>query len=254
MKITVTIERIYLPVLFVAILIKTTVAHSQDNKWAIYPSLGIDMGGAVPFPLSDIPDGSKGTPSLSPNVGLGFSYGFMEKWDVRIEVNYRILGFTAWADVRSQPFYFDNQVDVIYFSGETKTNVELRFVEFPLVFNYQAGKNWGLLFGLYYSRILEGTFETEGDNGVISPNKDVTDNAQLPGIASTSYNFNDKLDKYDAGVFFGYIHKAGSRFGFRGRLFIGLKSIFVEEFDNIDYEMYQVRLDAGVTYTLFSGI
>ncbi|MFC2124513.1 outer membrane beta-barrel protein [Bacteroidota bacterium] len=253
MKAPVSIKRILQQVLLITLLTNVSIVYSQENKWMIYPSLGIDMGGAVPFPFSDIPDGAKGTPKLSPNVGLGFSRGINEKWRVQIEVNYRILGFSAWADVRSQPFYFDNQVDVIYFTGETKTDVELRFVEIPLVFNYHAGNNWGLLVGPYYSRILEGTFNTAGVNGVISPDKNITDNAQLPGVANTNYNFNDELDKFDAGIFIGYIHRASSRIGFRGRLFIGFKSIFIKEFDNIDYELYQVRLDAGVTYTLFSS-
>jgi len=217
----------------------------------VYPSLGIDMGGALPYTFSEIPERAKGTPRLSPNICLGYAHTIHERWYMQIDANYRVLGFTAWADVRSQPFYFDNQIDVIYFSGETKTDVELRFVEFPLLFNYQAGKNWGLLFGPYYSRILDGTFDTEGKNGVISPDKDITDNAQLPGIANTRYNFNDELDNYDVGVFIGYLHNTDGRFGFRGRLYLGFKSIFKKEFENIEYELYQIRLDAGVTYTLF---
>ena len=236
--------------LLISIFIVTNVS-AQSYKWSVYPTLGIDMGGAIPLPLSDIPKGAGGTPKLNPALGLGFEYRIKEKWLLGIEVNYHNLEFSAKADVRSQPFYFDNHATILYFSGKTQTAIELRFVEFPIIVSYRAGKNWSFLFGTYYSRILEGSFETEGKDGVISPDKLITDNAVLPGVAITSYNFNDRIDTYDLGLFLGYRYQVGPKLAFFGRFHWGFKSIFKKEFDNIEYEMYQLRLTAGISYSLF---
>ena len=227
--------------------------NAQISKWRIYPALGIDMGGAVPFPFSDIPSGSKGTPKLNPNLGLGFQHHLYKKWSIGVEVNYHILAFSARADVRSQPFYFDNHLDTLYFSGNTSTDVELRFLEFPVLAEYAINSRWRLAFGIYYSRILEGSFQTSGTKGVLSDDKSITDTAPLPGVATTSYDFNDYLDVWDAGLLVGFRYGIGQKLYFWSRFQVGFKSIFVPEFQNIDYKMYQVRVNVGASITLFSS-
>lgn len=224
-----------------------------EPGWKIAPALGIDMGGAVPIPFSSIPDGSKGTPRLTPNLGLGFQYSLNNKWNIVAEVNYHILSYTAMANVRSQPFWSDDRSYSLYFSGEAHSSTELRFVEFPVLACLQPGEHWSLVFGGYYSRMIEGTFETEGKNGWISANKEDTDTAPLPGTQSTNYDFSEELDRFDWGALIGYQYKISPRILFWGRFHWGFKSIFKQEFQNIDYEMYQLRLSTGISFTLFKG-
>lgn len=227
---------------------------SQHFNWTIYPSLGIDMGGAVPFPFSDIPEGSGGTPKLNPTLGLGGEYKLHDKWFLAVEVNYHILAFSSKAEVRSQTFYqigLNGELAISYFTGYTTADVELRQVEFPLIATFRSGKNWAVPFGIYYSRILEGEFVTEGRDGYLSFNKEDTDNAVLPGYTNTNFDFNDDLDSYDFGILFGYRYNLNHRLYFWSKFHIGFKSIFQKEFYNIDYEMYQVRVSIGASYNLF---
>jgi hypothetical protein len=220
---------------------------AQDFKWSLYPSLGIDMGGAVPFPFSDIPDGAGGTPKLNPLLGAGFEYNLHPKWNLSLEVNYHNLEFSARAKVISQSI----NNGALYFSGDTKTDVELRQVEFPLLSRWKAGEHWSLLFGIYYSRMLEGNFISQGSNGVLSPDKDITDNAVLPGTADMESDYSWALDKYDFGVLLGYRYNLNHRLFFWGRFHIGFKSIFQKDFEVIEYEMYQLRVSIGASYALF---
>lgn len=238
-------------ILFIIFL--PSLAFSQNSKWKIYPSLGIDLGGAIPFPLSDLPDGAKGTPKPFPNLGLGTEYMLNEKWFFALEANYHILSFSAKANVRSQPFYFDNKTDVLYFSGRTNADIEIRFIEFPLLGVHRINKLWTFLFGTYYSILLEGSFYTEGTDGVLSSDKNITDNAVLPGVANTQYNFNDNIDVYDFGLLAGYKYSTNQKLLFWAQMHFGFKSIFEKEFENIDYELYQLRLSVGLSYNLFSG-
>jgi hypothetical protein len=238
--------------IFTAIFVFYSPIFSQEVKWQLYPSLGIDMGGAIPVPLSKIPDGVKGTPKLTPNLGLGTQYSLNDKWNIAFDISYHTLLFTASADVRSQEFFSDDGQSVLYFSGETHSKVEIRFAGFPISAFYKLNENWSLIMGAYYSFVLEGSFETEGSDGWISDDKSITDNALLPGIVNTSYNFNDNLDNFDLGGLIGYQYKITPRILFWGRFYIGMKSIFKPEFQNISYEMYQMRLSTGISYVFFN--
>lgn len=224
---------------------------SQERKFNFYPNIAVDLGGAIPFPLSDIPKGAGGTPKPYPSIGIGSEYNLNEKWQLGFEINYHLIAFSSNADVISQPFYFDDG-SAQYFTGKTEADVELRMVEFPLIAFYKLKEGRRILFGAYYSRILEGRFNTKGINGIYSPDKDITDNATLPGPEYTiEYNFNEFIDNYDIGIMIGYRYIINHRFYLWGRLNVGFKSIFEKDFNNIDYEMYQVRLNLGVSYLLF---
>lgn len=224
---------------------------AQNRKWWIYPSLGFDLGGTIPFPLSDIPDGAKASPKFNLCFGLGFEYPVTGKWDFVMEAGYHKLAFSGRADVRSQSFYFDNQ-NILYFTGHTSTDVEISFLEFPVMAIYKLNNRASVLLGGYYSRILNGSFNTKGTDGVLSPDKNITDAAQMPGPANTVYDFNDYLDNWDTGLLIGYRHTVKHRIYVWSNIKVGLKSIFVREFYNIDYDMYQVRLNAGVSFTFFN--
>lgn len=233
------------------ILLFTLTALAQDKKFNVYPNLAIDLGGAIPFPLSDIPNGASWSPKLYPSLGIGTEYDLKEKWQLAFEINYHVIAFTSDADVVSQAFYW-NDGTAQYYTGNTKTDVELRFVEFPLIAFYELKEGRRFLFGAYYSRILEGRFQTKGINGIYSPDKNITDNAILPGPEYTiEYDFDDELDNFDYGILFGYRYSINHKFYFWARLNVGFKSIFEKEFNNIDYEMYQVRINLGISYKLF---
>jgi hypothetical protein len=226
-------------------------AFSQDRKFNFYPNVAVDLGGAIPFPLSDIPEGAGGTPKPYPSLGIGADYNLNEKWQLALEVNYHLIAFSSEADVISQPFYF-NDGSAQYFTGNTEADVELRMVEFPFIAFYQLKEGRKFLFGTYYSRILDGRFQTRGINGIYSPDKNITDNATLPGPEYTiEYNFDEYIDSYDYGILIGYCYDLSTRLHLWTRLNVGFKSIFVKEFTNIDYEMYQVRINLGVSYKLF---
>jgi hypothetical protein len=235
-----------------AMLCFPLMLQAQSGKWQVYALLGVDMGVAIPFPLSGIPEGAKVTPKVTPNLGLGFEYHLFEKWNLGFETSYYILAFSAKTDIRSQPFYFDNHLDVLYFSGKTSTNVRLRLLELPLMAVYAISPGWSVAPGVYYSRILNGSFSTNGTNGILSNDKSVTDTAPLPGVANTSYNFNDFIDVWDVGLLIGFRYNIKQKFCFWSRLQAGFKSIFIKEFTNIDYKMYQVSLNAGVSIPLFN--
>jgi|WetSurSiteA1Bulk_404760.scaffolds.fasta_scaffold00237_9 hypothetical protein len=236
---------------FLILLFSPLLLRAQESKWLFYPSLGLDIGGTIPYPLSDIPEDTKGTPKINPSFGLGIERFTPGRWNLDLGVSYHVLAFSATAEVRSQSFYYNNHQDILYFTGHTVTDVRLSLLEFPVTAVYKLSPTSSLLIGAYYSRILSGTFATIGTDGVLSDDKSITDAAQLPGIADAIFNFNDYVDVWDAGMLLGYRYSFSHGFNLWGNLEVGFKSIFVSEFDNIDYDMYQVRLNIGVSKYVF---
>jgi len=230
-----------------------TSLKAQESKWQFAPSLGIDMGGAIPIPLSAVPKDAKGTPRLMPTLGVGMQRSLNERWSLGAEMNYHILSIDGYVNVVSQPFWSDDRSYATYFTGEAYTTTELRFVEFPLTSYYRFNDRWSLIFGAYYSIILKAKLETEGKNGWLSTNKEDTDTAPLPGTQNTYYAFNDDLDNYDIGGLLGFQYNVTPKVIFWGRFNVGFKSIFKPEFKNIDYDMYQIRFSTGVSFVLWTS-
>ena len=232
-------------------LILLISAKAQDIKWQLTPALGVDFGGTIPIPLSEMPKDAEATFKVRPTLGIGVQRNLNKHWSLGIEGNYHIIAIDAFVNVVSQAFWSDDRSYATYFSGEAYSSTELQFVEIPFAVYYYFNQRWSLVFGGYYSIIIKGKLETEGKNGWISANKNDTDTAPLPGTQNTSFNFNDELDNYDAGALLGYNFKAGKRFNLFGRFNVGFKSIFKPDFNNIDYEMYQFRFTTGVSFLLW---
>lgn len=236
----------------IILLLTVIILKAQEPKWQFAPSLGIDMGGAIPFPYSAAPEGAKATPKLMPSLGIGFQHTVNKRWNIGAELNYHILAIDAAVDVVSTPFWSDDRSYATYFTGEAYTTTELRFVELPLTAYFKFNDRWSIIFGAYYSIIINGKLETEGKNGWISANKEDTDTAPLPGTQNTFFTFNDELDNYDIGTLIGYQFKISERVNFWGRFNVGFKSIFKPDFQNIDYDMYQFRFSTGVSFVLWT--
>lgn len=239
--------------IFTLLFIFTLISSkAQDAKWEFTSTLGIDLGGVIPLPLSEMPDDAEASLKIRPTLGLGVQRNVNERWSLGVEANYHILAIDAYVNVISQTFWSDDRSYATYFSGEAYSSTELQFIEIPLTAYYHFNERWALVFGAYYSIITKGKLETEGKNGWISANKEDTDTAPLPGTQNASFNLNDDLDYYDAGALIGYQFKIGKRFDLWGRLNVGFKSIFKPEFQNIDYEMYQFHFSTGVSYALWT--
>jgi hypothetical protein len=221
---------------------------AQEHTWKFKATGGIDMGMAIPVPMSAVPGDAEVKPKLMPTAGIGAQRYFSDKWSLGLEINYHILSIDGTVSVVSQPFWSDDRSYATYFSGEAKTSTELRFLEFPLIAHYHLNERWALHVGGYYSVILHAKLETEGKNGWLSTNKEDTDNAPLPGLQNTFFSFNDELDNYDIGGLLGATYNVSLRFMIWSRINVGFKSIFKPDFNNIDYEMYQMRFSMGISY------
>ncbi len=238
--------------LFLVLITAWIGIDAQENKWQLTATGGIELGMAMPIPLSAVPGDAEIKPRVMPTIGVGGQYYLSDRWSLGLEINYHILAIDGSVNVVSQPFWSDDRSYATYFTGEANTSTELKFLEFPLIGHFHINKHWALLLGAYYSAILSAKLETEGKNGWLSTNKEDTDNAPLPGTQNTYFSFSEELDNYDVGGLFGASYHASPRVIIWGRMNVGFKSIFKPEFNNIDYDMYQLRFSMGTSFVFWT--
>ncbi|HSO86583.1 MAG TPA: hypothetical protein VLQ91_08545, partial [Draconibacterium sp.] len=82
---------------------------AQNAKWKLAPSLGIDFGGAIPIPLSEMPDDADASLKIRPTLGFGVQRNVNDRWSFGVEANYHIVAFDAYVNVVSQAFWSDDR-------------------------------------------------------------------------------------------------------------------------------------------------
>ena len=57
-----------------------------EYRFALGVQLGTDIGGAIPFPFSNVPDVFNPYPKLSPSIGAKLTFPVTKKWTLGAEV------------------------------------------------------------------------------------------------------------------------------------------------------------------------
>ncbi|UTW61116.1 PorT family protein [bacterium SCSIO 12741] len=141
---------------------------AQKGKLTFGPKLGTMVG--FPLPTGEIPDSSKGSPLMGPNVGVFFMYQFSPKWSIWIEGNFNRKA----AEFSSKLIDFEYQdeetittpngtvitatIETV-FNGETWGKFDNYYFETPIMARYSFNKKWHLMAGMYYASLAVSNSE-----------------------------------------------------------------------------------------------
>ena len=78
-----------------------------EYRFALGVQLGTDIGGAIPFPFSNVPDVFNPYPKLSPSIGAKLTFPVTKKWTLGAEVTYKKIAIDADARIDNQRFHDD---------------------------------------------------------------------------------------------------------------------------------------------------
>ena len=70
-----------------------------EYRFALGVQLGTDIGGAIPFPFSNVPDVFNPYPKLSPSIGAKLTFPVTKKWTLGAEVTYKKVAIDADARI-----------------------------------------------------------------------------------------------------------------------------------------------------------
>lgn len=254
-------------ILFLATLFfaGSTVAGQTDSlecsskarlHYAIGLHTGLDIGAAVPFPLSAMGSDSKmnAVPVLCPQLGLSFTLRVAHRWTATIESTYKQVGIDAKARVSRQQFKDpDDPTIELNFRGSVEMGMRFSMLEIPIFVGYNLGGNEGrVLLGAYFSHIFLGRFNARPMKGVLSSPNDPNDTAEVYEPMDVQY-FDNKLSNWDWGLLTGYEIKIFERATLSARLSMGMKDIFKPDAKIFDYKMLHMRGTVVFAYKLFRG-
>lgn len=230
----------------------------QKSPFDIGVHLGLDLGAAVPWPISRLSDGSykfSAVPKISPAIGASLSYNITDNFTLSVESTYKTVGIDASTWVKNQRFTIDyDPVTYQYFTGTADAYMSFSMLEVPLFvkYNFNDNKNT-VMIGGYYSWIIKGRFETIAKKGTLTEEPLDDDYNLTPGeivYEPVSMLLDDYLGHWDSGWMIGYERRVFNEVYFGARFMMGLHDIFKTKC--LEYEMWHMRGCFSVAWRPFA--
>ena len=222
-------------------------------KFAVGVHAGIDIGGAVPYPPGKAIGGQNkmsATPRLTPALGLSYTTMFDRHWSAVVESTYKTVALDARTWVEQQGMRDPDDGTWQYFRGRADASMSFSMLEIPLYVRYSFGDGTNKVFlGGYYARVFKGKFETTPGPGMATPTPgdDKTWSVVNKGDMGTR-NFDNGLDKWDAGIIVGYERRIINRVNLSGRFSAGFKDVFRRDSRYLEYAMFHMRGTLMLSY------
>ncbi|MDR0666998.1 MAG: PorT family protein [Prevotellaceae bacterium] len=242
------------------ILIAGAPAAAQENApaaaawWgnhilSLGVQVGVNIGGAVPYPLKHIPEAINAYPQLTGSLGAKCTFPLYQPFSLGVELNYKTIAMKADARVENQAF---KSLDGLlqYFSGTAQMNMSFTILEIPLYAKYRFSHSpHTALLGGYYAFVLAREFTTIAQKGYIgnAPDEVASPVDARPQIMP----FTTSLDRWDAGLIAGYELQIIPRLHLGLRFMMGFKDIFKPQLRYFEYRMLPMRGAVTISYSLF---
>lgn len=233
---------------------------TEATRYALGVHVGIDIGGAVPWPPSNLSSGDmkmSAVPKLNASLGMSFTAPISKRFTVTAEATYKQVGIDADAWVSGQKFRVPNPdgADLMtQFRGTANVVMDFTMLEFPVYvgFSFRGGRD-RIYLGAYYSYVFSSHFNTTPLKGLVeNPN-----NPSEPPIMITPDNpvpsdvmpvFDNYLGKWDGGMLLGYEWQIVPRIKMTARISMGFKDIFRTGSNYLDYKMLHMRGTVALSY------
>lgn len=226
------------------------VTNDVEYRFAMGVQLGTDIGGAIPFPFSNVPSPFNPYPQLYPSLGLKLTFPVTNKWGIGAEITYKKELIDADAKIKNQRFN-DKKNDLIArFTGSAEMSMDFTMLEVPVYAKYTFhNQKDRILLGGYFVYVMKGKFNIQVNKGFMMTDEEVYNGAIED--EPLEINFSDILDTWDAGIVLGYERKLFNRVEIGLRASWGLKDIFKRDNQYFDYKMLHMRGTLVVSYNLF---
>lgn len=230
----------------------SAIAFAQNTHWNVYAKAGIQAGG--PLYKSSTIVSKSGSPGFNPIIGIGSSYKLSKRWSISAEAFYSRRKVSYTSEVKDQNYIDHNTVIInnqpitfdvsTKFTGTTKGEFDLHYLELPLFVQYSIGKKWNIQAGMYYawafSKKNEGTA-----TGIIGR----TDISNPNYVENKEYNYSNQLNSRYYGFVGGAQYQLSPAFAIDVRLTYSLKSLYKEDWEGVPYTLKDLYGQFTVKYS-----
>lgn len=211
------------------------------------------IGGSSPLGL---PREIRSIESYNPGLQLGLEANATKwltddhKWGVRVGLRFEEKGMKTTADVKdykTRIFYDGTELNG-YYNGKVKTNVSNTYLTVPVSAVYKINDNWNLYGGLYFSALIDNTFDGYVYEGVFRKDLPNGDRIFFEGDDRAEYDFSDEVRKFQWGTEIGAEVKLNKHFKLFGDVSYGFNGVLNSDFDAISFSMHNIYLNLGFGY------
>lgn len=212
--------------------------------------LGYNIGAVTPLSM---PENIRKIENYAPGLGLSLGYEFTYRFNARFGLATGVR--LDWKSMRIEDSvqYFhtvismDNAEMEGDFTGRNATRCRNIYLGIPVQAVYHASEKWQLKAGLYMAYLLRPSFEGEVSDGYLRKGNSLGEKINIP---TASFNFDDQLQKVDAGLIAGAAYNFCNRMAVIGDIQWGWVPVFPTAFKGMNFSMYNLFLNIGVSYRL----
>ena len=258
---------IFLLVLFAAFGLKARaqkVQEAQETKenlikaalkgWHVRMGAGLALGGTSPMPLPvEIREINSYDPTLCIYLEGGVEKRFAHS-PLGMMLGVRFENRAMKTDARVKNYH----VDVVNsdgsgrmigaWTGNVKTEVNNRYLTFPVLVTYNINDRWMLKAGPYFSWMMNGSFTGLVYDGYIRDQDPTGNKTEFSDGQTASYDFSEDLRRFHWGVQLGGEFKAYKHLSVSANLQWGLNGIFPSEFSGVTFALYPIYGTLGFNY------
>lgn len=214
---------------------------------------GYNIGGTTPIPL---PAEIRSINSYSPTAGFSIEcnvskwFGDKKQWAVITGIKLENKNMETDATVKNYGMEILNEGALVAgrWTGGVRTSVRNSFMTFPILGAYKVHPRTSLKFGVFLSYLMEGKFNGYVYDGYIRNGDPTGEKTSFADGATATYDFSDRLRKFQWGLQIGADWKAFKHLKVYGDLSWGLNDAFPDDFQTITFSMYPIYLNVGVGY------
>ena len=233
--------------------------------WHVRLGAGFNLGGTSPMPL---PRSIRAIDGYDPNLCIAIEGAAEKKFegsDFGLQIGIRLenKGMSTDATVKNynmEAVNADGSGEIIgAFTGHVKTDVDNRYLSFPVLCTYDINKRWRVSIGPYFAWMFDGKFTGEAYGkdilnadgikiGTDAYIRDQNPTGEKAEVTRATYDFSNDLRKFHWGIQAGGEFKAYKHLSINLNLQWGLNSIFPSDFGSVTFALYPVYGTLGFNY------
>lgn len=228
----------------------TNLIKAALRGWHVRLGAGFSIGGTSPIPLpAEIRKINSFNPTLCIQLEGAAHRKFTKHWGTMIGVRFENKGMKTDATVKNYHMEAVNddgsgKINGAW-TGKVKTEVNNKYLTFPILATYSFNDRWQVQAGPYFSYLINGSFSGEAYDGYIR-NLDPT--GQKAEVASASYDFSSDLRRFAWGLQVGGEFKAYKHLSVSANLSWGFNSIFPSDFESVTFKLFPIYGTLGFNY------
>lgn len=234
----------------------TNLIKAALRGWHVRIGAGFSVGGTSPIPLpAEIREINSYNPTLCIQLEGAAQRKFTKHWGTMIGIRFENKGMKTDARVKNYHLVAystdgSGKIEGAYW-GNVKTEVNNKYLTFPVLATYTFNDRWQMQAGPYFSYLINGSFTGSAygkDDSDVSYIRQPDPTGALTYVTSADYDFSKDLRRFAWGLQLGGEFKAYKHLSVSANLTWGFNSIFPSDYECVTFKLFPIYGTLGFNY------